>query len=364
MDTTGSMKDDIVAVRDNLFSIVDKIVARTSGLRIRFGIVSYRDHPPQDHTYVTRVFDFTSKIKVMHKEISDLNPSEGGDTPEAVADGLYDARTKLSWEKSSYKVLLLVGDAPPHGRAYNSLADDYFPNGCPDGHDPKTEVQALKKAYGNTVFVFVCGCNPLVEPSFRSIAESVEDGKYYSLLNAPELPDAILRILEGVSDLIEEDRRVLAYYASHDGSFDLVGAATELALGLRELKTSLSRLIELGRIPAWPKGRPLVPSQLGLSVELGEVPSALLPGKAFNYRIRVKNPSPTAASIRVVVTLVTSEGISEVANESRDVGPKSDQQIELKLTPMSDVKEKASLRVEVLYGSKSMATRIYETRIY
>ncbi|MEE8182250.1 MAG: VWA domain-containing protein, partial [Candidatus Thorarchaeota archaeon] len=61
VDTTGSMKDDIRAVKDSLFDIVDKIVARTEDLTIRFGIVSYRDHPPQDCTYVTRVFDFTDQ---------------------------------------------------------------------------------------------------------------------------------------------------------------------------------------------------------------------------------------------------------------------------------------------------------------
>ena len=137
------MKDDIRAVKDSLFDIVDKIVSKTEGLSIRFGIVSYRDHPPQDRTYVTRVYDFTGKIKDVHSEISRLRPSEGGDTPEAVADGLFDARTKLSWDKEAYKVLLLVGDAPPHGRLYNSLSDDYFPDGCPRGHDPCREVQDL-----------------------------------------------------------------------------------------------------------------------------------------------------------------------------------------------------------------------------
>ena len=53
------------------------------------------------------------------------------------------------------------------------------------------------------------------------IADSVDGGKYYSLLEAHELPQAILRILEGVSDLIEADRKVLAYYENHDGIFDM-----------------------------------------------------------------------------------------------------------------------------------------------
>lgn len=357
------MKDDISAVRDSLYRIVDRIVERTKALHIRFGIVSYRDHPPQDRTYVTRVFDFTDKIKVVHKEISNLNPSEGGDTPEAVADGLYDARTKLSWQKESYKVLLLVGDAPPHGRAYNTLADDYFPEGCPDGHDPRSEAQSLKRIYGNTIFIFICGCNPLVEPSFKSIAESVEGGEYYSLTEAYQLPEAILRILEEMGDLIEVDRRILAHYASHDGVFDIGEAATELGVEVRAVKTSISRLMELGRIPAWPSGRPLTPSQAGLTVELGNVPSLLLPGKSFPYRIRVRNPSSAHVGIRVVATLITSEGVSEIANEPREIHPKADETVSIALIPMSDEKGKASLRVEVLCGSKMAATRTYETRI-
>ena len=103
-----------------------------------------------------------------------MKPSEGGDTPEAVADGLFDARTKLSWERDAYKVLLLVGDAPPHGKKYNSIGDDYFPDGCPSGHDPIEEVQQFRKDYGSTMFIFVCGCNPLVEESFRKAVDVLE----------------------------------------------------------------------------------------------------------------------------------------------------------------------------------------------
>ncbi|NHI89570.1 MAG: VWA domain-containing protein [Candidatus Thorarchaeota archaeon] len=364
VDTTGSMKDDIKAVKDSLFEIVDRITTRTENLEIRFGVVSYRDHPPQDRTYVTRVFDFDAKVKRVHKLISDLNPSEGGDTPEAVADGLYDARTKLSWERDAYKVLLLVGDAPPHGRTYNTIGDDYFPEGCPKGHDAITEVQQMRTDFGSTVFVFVCGCNPLVEDSFRRIAASVDDGQYYSLLDAHELPEAILRILEGVSDLIESDRKVLTYYEANDGTFDMGDAASNLNLELRELKTSLSRLLELGRIARWPKGRPLSTSQKDLTVVLGEIPNNIVAGKAFNYTIRVKNPSSTVVGIRVIASIATPDGVSEVTNEHHDISPNADKKLELKLVAMTDAKGKASFKVEVFYGSRSVAAKIYNTRIY
>ncbi|MHA1637821.1 MAG: vWA domain-containing protein [Candidatus Thorarchaeota archaeon] len=364
VDTTGSMKDDIRAVKDSLFDIVNRITEKTESLTIRFGIVSYRDHPPQDRTYVTRVFDFTPKIKDVHKEISRLKPSEGGDTPEAVADGLFDARTKLTWKRDAYKILLLVGDAPPHGREYNSLGDDYFPDGCPRGYDPKAEVKALRNDHGSSMFVFVCGCNPLVAESFKKIADAVEDGRYYSLHQAGMLPDAILEILENVSDLIEEDRRVLNYYESNDGSFDMGKAADALGMELRQFKISLSRLLELERIPRWPKGRPLAPSKMGVTVELGAIPDALVAGRAFTYKIRVKNPSPTVLGVRVIATLVTEDGVSEITNEQHEIGPRSDRALELKLTPMTDTKGKANIKVEVFYGSQSLTSEIYSTRMY
>ncbi|MHA1770246.1 MAG: vWA domain-containing protein [Candidatus Thorarchaeota archaeon] len=364
VDTTGSMRDDIRAVKDSLFDIVKRITKRTSDISIRFAVVSYRDHPPQDYTYVTKIFDFTENLKKIHKAISSLKPSEGGDAPEAVADGLHDARTKLSWSADAYKVLLLVGDAPPHGTDYNNLDDDYWPHGCPAGYDPKKEVLELRKQFGSTVFVFVVGCNEIVEHSFKMIAESVEGGQYFPLSDRNKLPEAILKILEGVSDLIEADRKVLSYYATHDGVFDLGEASSELGLELRQLRTSLSRLLELERIPRWPRGRPLSASQMGIEVRLGKIPDAIIGGKPIKYHIHVKNPSPSVIGVRVVASLISEDGISEIINEPHDIGPRSDQEIELTLVPMAFETGKASIRVEVFYGSQSLTSKVYKTRLY
>jgi Mg-chelatase subunit ChlD len=364
VDTTGSMKDDIKAVKDSLLDIVKQVTKRTKDLEIRFGVVSYRDHPPQDKTYVTRVADFDRKAKRVQKRIASLKPSEGGDTPEAVADGLHDARVSLSWEKDAYKIVLLVGDAPPHGRAYNSIADDHFPDGCPEGYDPVQEVKEMRKEFGVTLFVFVCGCNPLVEESFGKIADSVEGGRYYKLSEAKELPEAILEILEDVGDLIQVDRSVLSFYDANDGSFDMAEAASHLKLELRDLKTSLSRLLELGYIARWPKGRPIGPSSMGLEIELGQVPNNIVAGKAFNYQVRIHNPSATVVAIRVVASLVTEDGVSEVTNERHEISGRTDRNLDLKLIPMTDTKGKATMRVEVFYGSRSLASEIYQTRVF
>jgi hypothetical protein len=54
---------------------------------LRFGIVAYRDHPPQDLSFVTMVNDLDNKEAAI-EFLNDLVAEGGGDYPEAVLDGL------------------------------------------------------------------------------------------------------------------------------------------------------------------------------------------------------------------------------------------------------------------------------------
>ena len=47
---------------------------------MRFAIVAYRDHPPQDHTYVTKIQDFTDNFEAI-KYVKTLTAGGGGDFP-------------------------------------------------------------------------------------------------------------------------------------------------------------------------------------------------------------------------------------------------------------------------------------------
>lgn len=82
---------------------------------IRFGLVTYRD---RHDDYVHRVHPFTSDIHVMQRYLNETQPRGGGDTPEAVLEGVYAAITELSWtppqpdDDSTVRLLFLVGDAP------------------------------------------------------------------------------------------------------------------------------------------------------------------------------------------------------------------------------------------------------------
>ena len=56
--------------------IVEEIVAKESA-DIHLALVEYRDHPPQDSSFVTRVHDFTSSMREMKKWLNDCSASGG-----------------------------------------------------------------------------------------------------------------------------------------------------------------------------------------------------------------------------------------------------------------------------------------------
>ncbi|CAE6479745.1 unnamed protein product [Rhizoctonia solani] len=118
---------------------------------LRFGLIAFRDHPPQDDTFVTKIFDFTSDASIMASYLGSLTVEGGGDGPEAQCDALFDA-LHASWNEKATKVAVLVTDAPPHGVGESS---DGFPNGCPCGHDPLRMADEMLRS-GITLYVIAC----------------------------------------------------------------------------------------------------------------------------------------------------------------------------------------------------------------
>jgi hypothetical protein len=116
-DCTGSQGSYISSATKNIEEICATIfhsskLSRPDDLRV--GLIAFRDHPPQDHTYVTRKFAFTSDITQVHDNLKTLYASGGGDGPEAVTAGLYEA-LNMEWRPDASKMIVLIADAPPHG---------------------------------------------------------------------------------------------------------------------------------------------------------------------------------------------------------------------------------------------------------
>ena len=132
-DTTGSQKKYIEAATKAIRAVCQKI-SHTANIpegNIRFGLIAFRDHPPQELTYVTKEFGFTADITHMEDNLSSLKASGGGDGPEAQTAALAKA-LDMPWEDSAAKIVVLITDSPPHGVADTKVTHDGFPGGSPD----------------------------------------------------------------------------------------------------------------------------------------------------------------------------------------------------------------------------------------
>lgn len=113
LDTTGSMGGLIHAAKEKIWSIATTMAQAQPAPEIKMGLVAYRD---RGDAYITRVTDLTEDLDSVYATLMDFRANGGGDGPESVNQALYDAVNQVSWsnDQNAYKVIFLVGDAPPH----------------------------------------------------------------------------------------------------------------------------------------------------------------------------------------------------------------------------------------------------------
>ncbi|EDO43242.1 predicted protein, partial [Nematostella vectensis] len=185
VDCTGSMGEYIRQAQKHVISISETI-SRTA-YNVRLALVEYRDHPPQDKSFVTRVHDFTSDVKEMKVWVDKMSASGGGDCPESVADAIFKA-CKLGYREDATKMCVLIADAPPHGLGF---AHDGFPNGCPDNHDPLASCHVMAE---KGITLYTIGCEPSVD-SFRDFLvgmAAITGGQYVPLHSANVMSKMII----------------------------------------------------------------------------------------------------------------------------------------------------------------------------
>ncbi|MEM9409256.1 MAG: vWA domain-containing protein [Acidobacteriota bacterium] len=109
LDTTGSMGSMIAGAKEQIWGIAGEL-RRHSG-SVRFGLVGYRDTTDD---YVTRVHELRAGLLAVERDLRAFQAAGGGDTPEAVNEALFAALHDFEWRSGARKMILLVGDAPPH----------------------------------------------------------------------------------------------------------------------------------------------------------------------------------------------------------------------------------------------------------
>jgi len=189
IDCTGSMSSWIHIAKKEVKNIIRTICRKTSK-KVRFGLVAYRDHDGEGYgkdKFIVRTHDFTNDLGSVYSNLSKLSAGGGADYPEAMCCALKECHD-LSWNRQANQVIVLIGDAPPHG-----LVDsDSFPDGCPCGEDSLRNIHTMAQQ-GIAVYPVDCGGSWCAKRQslFQAFAR-ISGGCCVNLKDCKLLPEIVL----------------------------------------------------------------------------------------------------------------------------------------------------------------------------
>jgi len=198
LDTTGSMGGLIQAAKEKVWSIATTMASAQPAPEIRMGLVAYRD---RGDDYVTRVVDLSADLDAIYATLMDFQAAGGGDGPESVNQALYDAVHGVSWSQDpqAYKVVFLVGDAPPH---MDYRDDTQYP-----------ESIAAARQRGIVVNAIQCGRNGVTTRNWQQIAQ-LGQGRYLQVEQAGGAVAITTPFDEKLATLSERLDKTRIYYGT------------------------------------------------------------------------------------------------------------------------------------------------------
>jgi len=118
LDTTQSMENDVPYLQRELLPLLKSRTRKFESFRL--GIVLYRDYLEE---YLTRAIDFQENLDGVQSLLDNLTVFGGRDIPEAVYEALYAGINRFLWQADS-RLIILIGDAPPHPRPRGSITKE------------------------------------------------------------------------------------------------------------------------------------------------------------------------------------------------------------------------------------------------
>jgi Mg-chelatase subunit ChlD len=266
LDTTGSMGGLIEAAKEKIWSIATTLAQADPAPEIKIGLVAFRD---RGDAYVTRVVDLSRDLDTLYATLMQFQADGGGDGPEDVNKALYEAVHGVSWssDQSTYKVVFLVGDAPPHM--------DY------QGAQRYPEIVAAAAAKGIVVNTIQCGGAAETVAPWQHIA-ALGRGRYFTVEQAGGAVAIATPFDAQIATLAAELDSTRLYYGSAE---DRRAAEIKVTATARlQESASTDALARRGVFNATESGaanrigdRELVHDVSAGRVDLGEVPPAELP---------------------------------------------------------------------------------------
>jgi Mg-chelatase subunit ChlD len=168
LDTTSSMSGMIQAAKEKIWSIASSMASAQNAPEIKMGLIAFRD---RGDAYVTKVIDLSNDLDTMSATLMDFKAEGGGDGPESVNQALYEAVNKITWseDQHTYKVIFLVGDAPPHTDYVNDIQ---YPQSLEMAHSKGIVVNAIQ-----------CGQQTTTTAQWQQIA-TLGNGRYFQVEQA------------------------------------------------------------------------------------------------------------------------------------------------------------------------------------
>jgi len=193
-------------VKTKILEIIRTIKKEELCHRLRVGLVSYRDHPPEESTYITQKFELSSDTAKIEQNVMQMDASGGGDGPEAISTALQ-VMNKMEFLNESAKISVLIGDAPPHGVE----SGDRWPKGTPDGAKWDTEA---KNAFEKGIVIHTVGCFPEITNYENGVATyekiaGLSQGRFIPLEKAELLVNIITGLAVEEIDKIAIQKSIL-----------------------------------------------------------------------------------------------------------------------------------------------------------
>lgn len=249
IDSTGSMGGAINAAKNSANVIAQSI--RSTLPDSHFGVIDFRDFAdgPPWPTIIRQ--NITGDTAAVSAAISLIFASGGGDTPEAYTDVVFTAAdsSKIHWRSGATRILVVIGDAPPHDAVYGTIDSD------PDRYG-RTWAQAGRQAVyaGVRVVMVAVGGGSDVTRSYqdmanwtaglyaRSPSNSALAGQIVTLVGtiAPSLRGEAAPTASGSEYARADLARIQKNLANRDYAFGAVRLPTDAAGFQAALPSSLS----------------------------------------------------------------------------------------------------------------------------
>jgi hypothetical protein len=214
IDNTGSMRDDIDAVKAQAINILNKTATDYPNFRV--AVVGYRDYPvdpygePDD--YLNRDFiAFSTNKTDITAAINSMVADGGNDEQESVYSALLHcngATTLGGWRKDPVKrKILLMNDAPPHdpepfsGYTMSTVVAALSRGGVVWEHPypgPRTKDGETELSGAISVISVFVGSDSATRDFDRLIAEET-DGVLVEARTASDVPGAVMAALETIN---------------------------------------------------------------------------------------------------------------------------------------------------------------------